>query len=165
MVLISWFKEIKSRDLYGVNGFIPEFSNNFKNYLLDLLGCSDPEFPTKDSLLPYAELSRTYCKMRNEAGQLVRAVESSALLNNKGSTSKMDLESLTVDDAVSFASRLTLVNDTNGVESVGQSTVDERELLRQRLLTTAGYLKCVQVYAKGTFFVLKFSFAFRYLVS
>lgn len=56
-----------------------------------------------------------------------------------------------MDDAVSFASRLTLVNDTNGVESVGQSTVDERELLRQRLLTTAGYLKCVQVYAKGTF--------------
>ncbi|KAE9464711.1 hypothetical protein C3L33_03342, partial [Rhododendron williamsianum] len=144
MVLISWFKEIKSRDLYGVNGFIPEFSNNFKNYLLDLLGCSDPAFPTKDSLLPYAELSRTYCKMRNEAGQLVRAVESSALLNNKGSTTKMDPESLTVDDAVSFASRLTLVNDTNGEESVGQSTVDERELLRQRLLTTAGYLKCVQ---------------------
>lgn len=144
MVLISWFKEIKSRDLYGVNGFIPEFSNNFKNYLLDLLGCSDPAFPTKDSLLPYAELSRTYCKMRDEAGQLVRAVESSALLNNKGSTTKMDPESLTVDDAVSFASRLALVNDTNGVESVGQSTVDEQELLRQRLLTTAGYLKCVQ---------------------
>ncbi|XP_058206166.1 TATA-binding protein-associated factor BTAF1 isoform X3 [Rhododendron vialii] len=144
MVLISWFKEIKSRDLYGVNGFIPEFSNNFKNYLLDLLGCSDPAFPTKDSLLPYAELSRTYCKMRNEAGQLVRAVESSALLNNKGQTTKMDPESLSVDDAVSFASSLALVNDTNGVEPVGQSTVDELELLRQRLLSTAGYLKCVQ---------------------
>lgn len=144
MVLISWFKEIKSRDLYGGNGFIPELSNNFKNCLLDLLGCSDPAFPTKDSLLPYAELSRTYSKMRNEAGQLLRAVESSAMVNNKRSTTKMDPESLSADDALSFASSFPLLNDTIGVESAGRDTVDEIESLRQRLLTTAGYLKCVQ---------------------
>ncbi|XP_057511229.1 LOW QUALITY PROTEIN: TATA-binding protein-associated factor BTAF1 [Actinidia eriantha] len=145
MVLISWFKEIKRRDLSGAFGFIPRLPNNFKNWLLDLLGCTDPAFPTKDSLLPYAELSRTYSKMRNEVGQLFRAVESSGMPKNKISTINSDQESLSADDAMSFASRLPLLSsDAAGEESVGRNIVDELESLKQRLLTTAGYLKCVQ---------------------
>ncbi|GMQ02497.1 hypothetical protein CsSME_00048698 [Camellia sinensis var. sinensis] len=81
MVLISWFKEVKTKQLSGTTSFFLSFSNNLKNWLLDLLGCSDPAFPTKDSLLPYTELSRTYAKMRNEAGQLFRAVEASGMFN------------------------------------------------------------------------------------
>ncbi|KAI7989204.1 Protein NETWORKED 1A [Camellia lanceoleosa] len=74
---------------------------------------SDPAFPMKDSLLPYTELSRTYAKMRNEAGQLFRAVEASGMSNSLLSTTKIDLESVSADDAMSFASRLPLLsNDT-----------------------------------------------------
>ncbi|XAR57644.1 Nucleoplasmin ATPase [Bertholletia excelsa] len=145
MVLISWFKEIKSRDLSGAAGFIPQFSDNFKTWLLELLGCTDPAFPTKDSLLPYSELSRTYTKMRNEAGQLLRGVESSGMLNNMLSTSKIDPENLSADDGINFASNLPLLSiDTSGEESVGNNIVDELESVKQRFLATAGYLKCVQ---------------------
>ncbi|THG06497.1 hypothetical protein TEA_017661 [Camellia sinensis var. sinensis] len=145
MVLISWFKEVKTKQLSGTTSFFLSFSNNLKNWLLDLLGCSDPAFPTKDSLLPYTELSRTYAKMRNEAGQLFRAVEASGMFNSLLSTTKIDLESVSADDAMSFASRLPLLsNDTASEETVGRNIVDELESLKQRLLSTAGYLKCVQ---------------------
>ncbi|XP_052171300.1 TATA-binding protein-associated factor BTAF1 [Diospyros lotus] len=145
MVLISWFKEIKSRNLSGTTTFILEFSNNLKNWLLDLLGCTDPAFPTKDSLLPYAELSRTYAKMRNEASQLFRVIELSGISNNKLPSPETNLESLSADDAISFASRLPFLgNDAAAKETVERNVVDELESLKQRLLTTAGYLKCVQ---------------------
>lgn len=141
MVLISWFKEIKSRD-----GIVPGLPSYLKNWLFDLLACTDPAFPTKDSLAPYCELSRTYTKMRGEASQLFRAVESSGLFENLLSTTKVDPESLTADDAMSFASKLSLpVGDTSGEESMGRNIVDDLESLKQRLLTTSGYLKCVQV--------------------
>ncbi|RVW77249.1 TATA-binding protein-associated factor BTAF1 [Vitis vinifera] len=140
MVLISWFKEIKSRD-----GIVPGLPSYLKNWLFDLLACTDPAFPTKDSLAPYCELSRTYTKMRGEASQLFRAVESSGLFENLLSTTKVDPESLTADDAMSFASKLSLlVGDTSGEESMGRNIVDDLESLKQRLLTTSGYLKCVQ---------------------
>ncbi|GFZ00920.1 similar to ROOT GROWTH DEFECTIVE 3 [Actinidia rufa] len=113
MVLISWFKEIKRRDLSGATGFISRLPNNFKNWLLDLLGCTDPAFPTKDSLLPYAELSRTYSKMRNEVGQLFRAVESSGMPKNKISTINSDQESLSADDAMSFCIRTSIAKRNN----------------------------------------------------
>ncbi|XP_059663033.1 TATA-binding protein-associated factor BTAF1 isoform X2 [Cornus florida] len=145
LVLISWFKEIKSRKISGSDGVMPGFSSDFKKWLLDLLACTNPAFPTKDSCLPYAELSRTYAKMRNEASQLFRAVESSGLFNNLLSTINIDLESLSVDNAMNFASKLPMLNnDTAAEESVGRNIVDELESLKQRLLTTAGYLKCVQ---------------------
>ncbi|XP_019412830.1 PREDICTED: TATA-binding protein-associated factor BTAF1 isoform X2 [Lupinus angustifolius] len=142
MVLISWFKEVKSRNssenLNGIPGAL-------KDWLLDLLGCTDPAFPTKDSLLPYAELSRTYSKMRSEAGQLLNAVKSSGLFNELLSTTKIDLNSLSVDDAISFASKVpALSNDSSVNEPLEKNTVDDIESSKQRLLTTSGYLKCVQ---------------------
>lgn len=145
MILISWFKENQARVCSGGTNLIPMVSNNFKNWLLDLLGCSDPAFPTKNSHRPYAELSKTYAKMHNEAGQLFSAVKCSGLYHDFLSSSKLDPQTLSADEAVTFASRLPLLrNDVTGEESVGGITGDGLELLKQRLLGTSGYLKCVQ---------------------
>ncbi|KAK6923628.1 Helicase, C-terminal [Dillenia turbinata] len=142
MVLISWFKEIQSYDASNpMFGFII----TFKNWLLDLLACSDPSFPTKESPLPYSELSRTYAKMRTEASQLFRAVESSGLGNDFFTNNKIDLENLTVDDAINFASNLpSPSNNGSGEDPASRNVADDMESAKQRLLTTAGYLKCVQ---------------------
>ena len=147
MVLISWFKEMKSRDVCQISAVAPTFPSYLKEWLLDLLACSNPAFPTKDSLLPYAELSRTYSKMRSEATQLLRAIESPVMFKDLLTTIKIDLESLSADDAINFASKIpTLFNDNVGSESLGGQIVDDVESSKQRLLTTLGYLKCVQVY-------------------
>lgn len=144
MILISWFKEIKSRDGCENQGTLPDFPNHLKNWLLDLLACADPTFPTKDSPLPYSELSRTYSKMRGEASQLSHAIQSSGMFDNFLATTKCDLESLSPDDAINLASKVpALCNDNTGDDSLGN--LDDIESVKQRLLTTSGYLKCVQV--------------------
>ena len=120
------------------------FPNHLRNWLLDLLACSDPTFPTKNSLLPYLELSRTYSKMRGETSQLLHNMESLGMFDNSLANTKPECETLSVDDAISFASKLpALCNDNVGNESVGH--LEDMESARQRLLTTSGYLKCVQV--------------------
>ncbi|KAK2978057.1 hypothetical protein RJ640_015695 [Escallonia rubra] len=145
IILMSWSKEMKSGDLLRTKGVIPDFFSTFKNRLLDLLACADPAFPTKDSLLPYAELSRTYSKMRNEACQLFRAVDSCGMFNDILSSTKFEVESLSADDAMNFASKLPLLsNDTPGEDFTQRNIADELESFKQRLLTTSGYLKCVQ---------------------
>ncbi|KAK3025985.1 hypothetical protein RJ639_042142, partial [Escallonia herrerae] len=145
IILMSWSKEMKSGGLLRTKGVIPEFFSTFKNRLLDLLACADPAFPTKDSLLPYAELSRTYSKMRNEACQLFRAVDSCGMFNDILSSTKFEVESLSADDAMNFASKLPLLsNDTPGEDFTQRNIADELESFKQRLLTTSGYLKCVQ---------------------
>ncbi|XP_048324850.2 TATA-binding protein-associated factor BTAF1 isoform X2 [Ziziphus jujuba] len=144
MVLISWFKEINGWDASENPGVMPSFPNHLKSWLLDLLACSDPAFPTKDSILPYSELSRTYSKMCSEAAQLLRAIESSGMFDNFLSTTKFELERLSADDAINLASKIpTLSDDKVGNDTLGRH-VDEVESAKQRLLTTSGYLKCVQ---------------------
>lgn len=147
MVLISWFKEMKMRDLSGTAGSMPGYFNRLKECLLDLLACADPSFPTKDSPLPYAELSRTYSKMRNEASQLYRAADSSGMFENILSSMKFDLEQLSIDDAINLASKITIptTDATSGDEPNGRHIGDDIDSVKQRLLTTSGYLKCVQV--------------------
>lgn len=145
MVLISWFKELK--DISKSDEVVSGISTKFRLCLLDLLTCSNPAYPTKDSLLPYSELSRTYNKMRNEASQLYTATEVSGLYNDLLSSIEIDIESLTPDDALSFASKLTFTgNSISESESDGRNIFEELESLKQKLLTTSGYLKCVQVY-------------------
>ncbi|KAE8721380.1 TATA-binding protein-associated factor BTAF1 [Hibiscus syriacus] len=144
VILISWFKEIKRKDSSGNQEIMHSFPDYLRKWLLDLLACSDPAFPTKDSVLPYAELSRTYAKMHNEAGQLLHAVESSGMFVDILSARKFDVQSTSVDDAISFASKLSLVpNYNSGNESMGRN-VDDIESTKQRLIATSGYLKCVQ---------------------
>ncbi|KAL0324060.1 UNVERIFIED_CONTAM: TATA-binding protein-associated factor BTAF1 [Sesamum calycinum] len=143
MVLISWFKEL--RQFPKSDEVVAGISSKFRLFLLDLLACSNPAFPTKDSHLPYAELSRTYSKMRNEASQLYNATEASGMYNDLLTSVKVDIENLAVDEAVNFASQLAFMgNGNSGPESDGRNLFEELESLKQKLLTTAGYLKCVQ---------------------
>lgn len=150
MVLISWFKELKTRNILDMDGVIAGISSNFRSWLLDLLACTNPAFPTKDSLLPYIELSRTYDKMRNEGRQLFHATESSDMLKDLLSSTLVDLDNLSADDAINFASKLQFSSiNTTGEESAERNSLDELETFKQRLLTTSGYLKCVQVIFGG----------------
>lgn len=143
IVLISWFKEIRNKENSIDHGVSPP--NYLREWLLDLLTCSDPAFPTKDSPLPYSELSRTYSKMRGEATQLVRAIESSGMLKDFFSGTQIDFENLTADDAINFASKIpTPIGDIDDNGLDGRQAIDDIESLKQRLLTTSGYLKCVQ---------------------
>lgn len=142
LVLISWFKEMKNREVSGSKGLTNANYDTLKNRLLELLLCTDPAFPTKTSRLPYAELSRTYDKMRNEASQLVNVLESCGMIDE---SKKMDVDNLTPDDAMAFITKLPLPSsDVTGEDSVGRNGLDEVESIKQRLLTTSGYLKCVQ---------------------
>lgn len=140
LVLISWFKEMRNRGLSESKGLTTNNYDTLKNRLLELLTCTDPAFPTKGSRLPYAELSRTYDKMRNEASQLVNVLESC------GTPMTMDLENLTPDDAMACLSKLQVPSNDGaaGEDSAGKNIVDEVESIKQRLSTTSGYLKCVQ---------------------
>ncbi|CAI9108802.1 OLC1v1008493C4 [Oldenlandia corymbosa var. corymbosa] len=145
MIFISWFKELKARDTCMSMEFTTSSLSSFRNFLSDLLACTNPAFPTKDSVLPYSELSRTYAKMRNEASQLYNAAEASGILDPHLMSSKMDIENLTADDAINFASKLSpVVGQTIDGTSAERCIFDELESSKHRLLTTAGYLKCIQ---------------------
>ncbi|KAF5203949.1 Tata-binding protein-associated factor btaf1 [Thalictrum thalictroides] len=142
LILVSWFKELQSN---GMDEIVSDYVGPLRKWLLDLLSCADPSFPTKDSILPYAELSRTYAKMRCEASLLFSAVASSGIFKNVLSTMKLDLDTINVDDAISFGSKVSLPGNYSTMEeSVERHILDDVESSRQRLLSTSGYLKCVQ---------------------
>ncbi|CAI0433201.1 unnamed protein product [Linum tenue] len=144
LVLISWFKEMQGNDLPKTQEVMSAFPTNIKNWLLDLLSCHDPAFPTKDSIFPYSELLRTYSKMRNEVGQLVHVMESFGMLHDVALAVRERVGSLSPDEAINFASKIPPVGTGDiGNEHLQQNNVDI-ESTKQRLLTTSGYLKCVQ---------------------
>lgn len=149
MVFVAWFKELKSRNT--TEGVFVGLLDNVKQWLLDLLLCSDPSFPTKASREPYAELSRTYTKMRNEASHLFHLVESIGIFKDYISSIKFNLKSLTVDEAINFASNLSLPIESTVVENVEKHIVDDIESSKQQLLSTSAYLKCVQVHGTVSF--------------
>ncbi|KAL9678205.1 hypothetical protein QQ045_016044 [Rhodiola kirilowii] len=145
LVIISWFKEIRFRDSNTDNYSLPSFPDHFKHRLLNLLACTDPSFPTEGSKVPYTELSRTYNKMQSEASLLLHGLKSSELFASVLSNVNLDLESFSVDEAINFASKLSLPScDNVDADSTDKHTINDLESLRQRLLTTTGYLKCVQ---------------------
>ncbi|KAL0914712.1 hypothetical protein M5K25_015084 [Dendrobium thyrsiflorum] len=141
MVLVAWFKELHNRDCLGAQGKLFGLLAHVRNWLLDLLACSDPSFPTKDSLLPYAELSRTYAKMRSEANILFRSAESCGVFQSLISTINISCDTLSIDEAISFASKLSEPADSVAYE---KAAVNDLESAKQQLLSTTGYLKCVQ---------------------
>ncbi|GAB4851956.1 btaf1 RNA polymerase II, B-TFIID transcription factor-associated, 170kDa [Ancistrocladus abbreviatus] len=143
LVLISWFREIKE-ELSEVCGVHPPFADQFKRQLLDLLSCADPSLPMKDSALPYVELSRTYSKMRGEARLFFNAIESLGLFKEILAATSVNLENLGVDDAIDFASKVVLPSDSTGEMPTGTDVLDDLRSLKQQLLTTSRYLKCVQ---------------------
>ncbi|ONK68755.1 uncharacterized protein A4U43_C05F15610 [Asparagus officinalis] len=144
MVLVSWFKELRNADRSRDHENLLALLEHIRKWLLDLLACSDPAFPTKDSILPYAELSRTYAKMRNEANLLLQSAGSSGLFQPLISSININLDTLSIDDAVNFTSKLSIPSDSASSATLGTHFVDDVQALKERLLSTAGYLKCVQ---------------------
>lgn len=146
LVIISWFKEMRFRDNNTDGSLVHNFPVHFKRLLLNLLACTDPSFPNEGSRLPYTELLRTYNKMLSEASQLLHGLKSSEVSASVLSNVNIDLESMSVGDAIHFASNLSMSwCDNIDIDSTERQTLNDLESLRQRLLTTAGYLKCVQV--------------------
>ncbi|KAK8964573.1 putative chromatin-remodeling complex ATPase chain [Platanthera guangdongensis] len=141
MVLVAWFKELRNRDQLRAQGNLFGLLEHVRNWLLDVLACSDPSFPTKDSLLPYTELSRTYAKMRSEAHLLFRSAECSGVFQSFISTLNFNFDHLSIDEVIDFASKL---SEAAEFVTNGKATLDDLESAKQRLLSTTGYLKCVQ---------------------
>lgn len=142
MVLIAWFKELKNRDPSILHDIVLKFLDHVREWLLSLLACSDPACPTKDSNLPYAELQRTYGKMRTEAGALLHLLSLSDA--SKNLISGVQLETLSVDGCISLAAKLPPI-DLASAGANEKQLLDEIESSKQRVLSTSGYLKCVQV--------------------
>ncbi|XP_062180641.1 TATA-binding protein-associated factor BTAF1-like [Phragmites australis] len=143
MVIVSWFKDLRSSDPVLV-GTLLAFLSSVKEWLLDLLTCSDPAFPTKDSMLPYTELARTYTKMRNEAYSLLQSIDSCAAFKDYINSLNLNVDVLSVDDAINFASKLLLPSDSDLPSESEKSVLNNIESAKQGLLSTSGYLKCVQ---------------------
>ncbi|KAJ3671154.1 hypothetical protein LUZ60_008580 [Juncus effusus] len=132
MILATWFKELRKRD-QAVSQTLVVSLSQVKQYLLDLLSCSDPAFPTKNSPLPYSELSRTYGKMRNETKNLFVSVKSTGAFDEYLSSLNLNLDNLSVDESIEFCTKLVIPTEFQELESA-----------KQLLLSTSGYLKCVQ---------------------
>lgn len=144
MVLVAWFKEWHNRDCLGAQGNLFGPLEHVRNWLSDLLSCSDPSFPTKNSLLPYADLSRAYAKMRNEANILFRSAESCGLFQSLISTMNINCDTLSIDEAITFAKKLSELADSLTNE---KASWNDLESAKQQLLSSTGYLKCLQVCA------------------
>ncbi|XP_078169062.1 ROOT GROWTH DEFECTIVE 3 isoform X2 [Carex rostrata] len=132
MILAMWFKELRNKDP-AVSQALVVSLGQVKQWLLDLLACTDPAFPTKDSLLPYLELSRTYAKMRNEANHFLHLIKSTGAFSDCASSLNLIIDNLSIDETIEFASKLSVPLELQEVESA-----------KQQLLSTCGYLKCVQ---------------------
>lgn len=138
LILIAWFKELKIDETSERLFRIIKIVEPLRECLLELLACTDPTFPTKDSSLPYAELSRTYNKMRIEASLLFQMADSSDMLKSIISNADATLNTLSVNDAIDLASKISLPTDViNDLERIESS--------KRQLLNTSGYLKCLQV--------------------
>ncbi|AQK88882.1 TATA-binding protein-associated factor BTAF1 [Zea mays] len=143
MIIVSWFKDLRGRDPVSV-GTLLAFLSSLKEWLVDLLTCSDPALPTKGSVLPYSELSRTYTKMRNEANNLLHLIDSCAAFKDYSSSLNLNTDVLTVDDAINFASKLLLPSESDIPSETENIFLNNIESAKQGLLSTSGYLKCVQ---------------------
>ncbi|KAL4188800.1 hypothetical protein AMTRI_Chr08g162230 [Amborella trichopoda] len=145
MVLVAWFKELKCQDTPHMHASVVRSVTPLRQLLIELLACADLAMPTKDSFLPYSERSRTYMKMRNEANLLFCAADSSGFFENVLTSLKFSADTVSVEDAISFGSKLSpRSNHTTGDGTVDKQVLDDIESCRQRLLSTSGYLKCVQ---------------------
>ncbi|GAB2301898.1 btaf1 RNA polymerase II, B-TFIID transcription factor-associated, 170kDa [Dionaea muscipula] len=84
--------------------------------------------------------------MRSEASHLLSALVSSRLYTNILAATSFDLDNLGVDDAISFALKVELpTSDSVGGIPTENDVLEDLRSLKQQLLTTSGYLKCVQM--------------------
>lgn len=147
MVLVSWFRELRKSP--EKSNFIKaiEDTKALRLQLLELLGCGDPALPTPACQSPYAELTRTYAKMRGEAASLIKHAESAGLCSKMVSVGLPALEEMSAEVAIDVAMKTVTLEapSTHGPADDKQNPgLELVESLRQRLLATAGYLKLVQ---------------------
>ena len=148
MVIVSWFKETRSRTDQGKTSEAATAVQPVLVRLLELLGCGDPSSPTPGSNAPYGELSRMFTKMRTEANALIKHAESIGTFKRSLLASLPSTDTISAEAAVDLASRLLQASQPHGGDGDEKSTSasDAMELARQRLLATAGYLQVVQVW-------------------
>lgn len=147
MVIVSWFKEIRSQQDPEKSSEAAKAVQPVLLRLLELLGCGDPSSPTPGSNAPYAELSRMLAKMRTEAGALVKHTESVGTFKRSFIASLPSTDAISAEEAVDLATKLLLPSQSHGGDGDDKptSSSDAMESARQRLLATAGYLQIVQV--------------------
>lgn len=146
MVIVSWFKEIRSKKEEKSSEGTKAVQTVLLR-LLELLGAGDPSSPTPGSNAPYAELSRMLTKMRTEASALVKHTEAVGTFKRSVLASLPSTESISAEAAIDLATRLVQPGQSHGGDGDDKSTSasDAMESARQRLLATAGYLQVVQV--------------------
>lgn len=150
MVIVSWFKELRSKRDQEKSSEAAIAVQPVLLRLLELLGSGDPSSPTPGSIAPYAELSRMLAKMRTEAGALVKHTESVGTLKRSFLASLPSTDSISAEAAVDLATRLVQPSQSHAGDGDDKdkptSASDAMESARQRLLATAGYLQVVQVW-------------------
>jgi TATA-binding protein-associated factor len=148
MVIVSWFKETKSRTDQGKTSEAAIVVQPVLVRLLELLGCGDPSSPTPGSTAPYGELARMFTKMRTEASALIKHAESIGTFKRSLLASLPSTDTIGAESAVDLASRLLQPSQPHGGDGDEKSITasDAMESARQRLLATAGYLQVVQVW-------------------
>ena len=155
MVIVSWFKEIRSRSDKAKSADARTAAQHLLNQVLELLACGDPASPTPGSNVPYSELIRMYAKMRGEAGTLKKHIECIGGFQ----TSPVNLPSIdtiSAEAAVDFTTKLSpQCRSQNGDYNMPMTSFETMELSRQQLLATAGYLQVFQVRFRG--FLLRYS--------
>ncbi|KAI3887669.1 hypothetical protein MKX03_010191 [Papaver bracteatum] len=84
--------------------------------------------------------------MCNEASLLLRAVEVSGMLESViPATTKLDPDTLSIDDAINLESRVIPPSTVaSGEATTERNILNDLESTKQRLLTTSSYLTCVQ---------------------
>ena len=131
LVLVSWFKEIR--------GCIPKETMDsaidavkpLRQRLLDLLACTDPAVPTRDSSLPYAELSRTYAKMRVEVASLIRIADASGCFQNVFSTGLPLADELGIEAVIDLGIKLSVSKDALSGDGKEKQTLESLEAARR----------------------------------
>lgn len=150
MVIVSWFKELKSRSDKAKSADARTAAQQLLNRVLELLACGDPASPTPASNVPYSELIRMYAKMRGEAGTLKKHIEciggfQSSLVNLPS------IDTISAEAAVDFTTKLSpQCRSQNGDYNTPMTSFETMELSRQQLLATAGYLQVFQVRFRGS---------------
>lgn len=152
MVIVSWFKEIRSRSDKAKFADARTAAQYVLNRLLELLACGDPASPTPGSNVPYSELIRMYAKMRGEAGTLKKHIE--YVGGYQTSLVKLpSIDTISAQAAVDFTTKLSpQCPSQNGDLDMPMTSIDTMELCRQQLLATAGYLQVYQVRPTGSLF-------------
>ncbi|MQL74198.1 hypothetical protein Taro_006573 [Colocasia esculenta] len=145
LILIAWFKKYKRNGTSQMHEISIGCLDRLRHWLLDLLACPDSSFPTKNSLLPYAELSRAYTKMRNEASKLFHLLGSSSTFRDQMLNFNISLDMLSIDDAFNLVKKVSLpIEQSHENETDERHLLDDIELSKQRLMSTSCYLNCIQ---------------------